>query len=312
MRIGIITDSTCDLSKEYLDSHNVHILPISIFYNNHTFIDTRDPQTTHAFTNQMAKEEINCESAPYSKQQITDLFLEKLVLDFDYVICVTVSSSRSMIFENARDASFAILSQYRNIRQNAGVPGPFQIRVLDSQQLFTGQAAVVAEAINALSKGYNPMKIMEATTLAANSTQAFLVPANLDRLRFQARKKGDNSVGLMSYMLGSALDIKPIIKSYRGDTQPVGKVRGFEAGVERVFDMAREHITRGLLCPNLCISYGGPRELITKMPGFKNLTSVAKTRGVNILISEMSATAVVNIGAGALGIGFVSNHDISI
>lgn len=312
MRIGIITDSTCDLSKHYLDEHNVHILPISIFYEDRTFIDNRDPVQTQLFANKMAKEALNCESAPFSKEQITDLFLEKLVLDFDYVICVTVSASRSLIFENAKAASFAILNQYRAIRQQAGVQGPFQIRVMDSQQLFTGQAAVVAEAIHMLSKGHNPMKIMEAITNAANFTQAYLVPLNLERLRFQARKKGDNSVGLMSYMLGSALDIKPIIRSFRGNTQPVGKVRGFEAGVERVFELAREHITRGLMCQHLCISYGGPSENITKMPGFKNLAAVAKTRGVTILLSEMSATAIVNIGPGSLGIGFVSEHEIDI
>ena len=203
------------------------------------------------------------------------------------------------------------MNQYRGIRQKAGIEGPFQVRVIDSQQLFAGQAAVVAEAANCLAKGLSPMKIIESISNAAHFAQAYLVPSNLERLRFQARKKRDKSVSFMSYMLGSALDIKPIIRSQRGETNPIGKVRGFEAGVQKVFEHACLHISKGLISPNLCISYGGNPLEITKLPGYSKLLNVAKSKGVNVLLSEMSATAIVNVGPNSLGLGFVSEHDIA-
>ena len=310
MRVGIITDSTCDLSREYLDKHNINILPISIIFNEKTFLDDRNTEATHKFRKRMEKESLNCESSPFTKEQITNLFLEKLVIDYDYIICITVSGTRSLIYENARAASFDILNQYREIRKKAGIRGSFKVVVIDSQQLFTGQAAVVAEAAYRLSRGMSPLEVIEATSNASNFAKTYLVPASLERLRFQARKKGDRSVSFMSYLLGSALDIKPIIKSEKGETNPIGKVRGFEAGVEKVFEYACKHISKGLMCDNLCISYGGNISEITNFPGYKKLADVAKSKGVIILLSEMSATAIVNIGPNSLGVGFVSKHEI--
>lgn len=309
MRIGIVTDSTCDLSPEYLISNNIIILPITIKYGNEVFIDTRDEKSTRNFTDEMFQKSLDCESAPFSQEEIKNLFLKKLVLDYDYVICVTVSSSRSLIYENAKLASLSILNEYREIREKAGIKGAFNIRVIDSQQLFTGQAAVVAEAINILNKGGNALQTVEGIIKTANYTQAFLVPSNLNRLRFQARKKGDNSVSLMGYMIGSALDIKPIIRSFRGKTEPVVKVKGFESGVEKVFNLAQRQIVKGLMSKHVCISYGGNIQDIKRMPGFENLYTKAREYGIRILISEMSATAIVNIGPGSLGLAFVSQYD---
>ena len=41
-------------------------------------------------------------------------------------------------------------------------------------------------------------------------------------------------------MLGSALDIKPLLRCFRGETGPVGKVRGFEQGAQTLFEYAAD------------------------------------------------------------------------
>jgi hypothetical protein len=52
------------------------------------------------------------------------LFLDDLVLKYDRVLVITIAQSRSPIFANATEASYAILKQYRERRQKAGCPGP--------------------------------------------------------------------------------------------------------------------------------------------------------------------------------------------
>lgn len=312
MRIGIVTDSCCDLPQSFLTKYNVTILPITIKYGKETLIDVRDPKAIEKFTKKIGDSSVNCESIPYTKEQIKDLFLEKLVLDFDYVICVTVSSTRSLIYENVKAASLAITSEYKKIRDDHGVTGIFNLRFLDSQQLFCGQAVIVSEILRQLKKGATPEYALEVAMQMSLLTQTFLLPANLTRIRNQARSKGDNSVGILSYILGSTFYIKPIIRAYRGETMPVAKVMGFENGTEKLFSFVANQIKQGLACPQVCISFGGDPDDINKFKGFKRLAKTAEKHKVNILISQMSTTAIVNIGSGGLCIAFAADRLDSI
>ena len=303
MRVGIITDSTCDLSKEYLDKHNVSILPISILYGKETFVDVRDSKDSQTFNDKMIKQSLEYESLAFSKEEIVNLFLKKIILDYDYIICITGSASKSLIYENVKSAISVILAKYKSIRQAAGITGPFQVRLLDSQQLFTGLSAVVAQAVYMLSKGYSPLKVLESVSNAAHYTQAYLIPSHLQKLKFQNGKKVNT--GLM----GNMLDIRQIIKSSRGQTHAVAKVRKFEAGAEKIFDLTRAHINRGLICPNVCISLGGDPSKLNEMPGFASLSDLALIKGINLLVSEMSASAIMSIGANSISVSFVSSHE---
>lgn len=308
MKIGIVTDSCCDLPQSFLTKYNITILPITIKYGDKILIDSRDPKIIREFTKKMEEEDFNCESIPFSKEQIKELFLEKLILEFDYVICITVASTRSLIYENIKAASLSIISEYKTIREANGINGIFNLRFIDSQQLFCGQAIIVAEVVRQLKKGVTPEYAMAVAKDLSQTAQTYLLPSSLTQMRSQARKKGDKSVGLMSYVLGSTFDIKPIVRAYQGETTPVAKIRGFEVGAEKLFNFASEQIKKGLKCPHVCISFGGDPEEIKKFKGFKNFLKTAAEHKINIIMSEMSTTAIVNIGPGGLCIGFASDY----
>ncbi|MBO9715481.1 MAG: DegV family protein [Pseudoxanthomonas sp.] len=63
-----------------------------------------------------------------------------------------------------------------------------------------------------------------------------------------------------------ALDIKPILHCHRGETSPVGKIKGFDAAVQKLFDFTIERIKAGLMTPTLCISYGGELAELRALP----------------------------------------------
>lgn len=313
MRIGIVTDSCCDLPRPFLDEHNIVILPITIQGSGATFIDNRDPAATQAFFERQSVAGVgDFESVPYSSDQIRELFLSRLVVEFDYVFCLTVMGSRSQIHQNALQASLAILNNYRPIREQSGLTKPFSLRVFDSQNLFPGQGLIVAEVARLVATGATSSDVIRHIEALTRTTQAFLIPADLSQLRHQARRKGDKSVGLLSYALGSALDIKPIVRGYRGETGPVGRVRGFETGVDKLFDVATEQIRQGLTAPTVCVSYGGDPAVVAAMPTFQKMRLAAKQHDVSIHLSEMSTTAAVNIGAGGVSVAFASEREASV
>lgn len=314
MRIGIVVDSACDLPPEFFAENKVEVLPISIRIDKQHFSDTRDTQATLDFyKNQMGSAGHAAETAPYSVEQIKQVFLEKLVLDFDYVFCLTLMRSRSPIFENATKASFGILAEYKPIRQKAGVAGPFALRVIDTQNLFAGQGITAVEAVQMIKAGKSVNEIRERLEYLAQHTYGYMMPRDLYHLRSRAKKKGDKSVGWLQYTLGSALDIKPLVQGYRGETGPVAKLRHFDEGAAKVFAYIASRIEAGLLTPTVCLSYGGELDQLAKLPGYAALEKTAEAHGVTLYRSVMSMTGVVNVGEGALAFGFASpEHKVEV
>ena len=307
MRIGLVVDSACDLPAGYFAQHDIHILPITVRIGDAVLADQRDEKATLDFLQaQIAERGAEAETIPYSVQQIQDLFLQKLVIDYDYVFCMTITRTRSPIFDNCTQASFAILNDYRAVRTAAGHDTPFALRVIDSQNLFAAEGILPVEAVRLRDAGEGAPKIRARLEHLALHTHGYMVPRDLYYLRARARKKGDRSVGLVSAALGTALDIKPILHAHRGETGPVGKVKGFEPAVQKVFEFAGKRVEAGLLTPTLCLSYGGDLAEMRALPGYTQLREIAADHNVDVYESVMSLTGMVNVGKGALVVGFAA------
>jgi DegV family protein with EDD domain len=309
MRIGIVVDSACDLPKQFIEENNIVVMPISVRVGEHLFNDRRDPEETWSFYARHldTRSEDHAESIPYSAKQIEDLFLDRLVVEYDHVFCITITSARSQIYSNAAQASLNIVNRYKERRRQAGIPGPFGVGVINSRTMFTGQGVQAAEVVRLIREGGSPSQIGNRIRQLTAETYAFLMPADLFHVYKRASKRGDNGISWGTYTIGQMLDVKPIMCSHQDQIGPVAKVRGFDTGVERLFRNAAGQIRRGLKAPQVCISYGGDPEDIKAMPGYAELDRVASEHGVGILSSVMSMTAAVNVGSGGLSIAYAAD-----
>lgn len=313
MRIGLVVDSACDLPPDFIHEHHIAVLPITIRVGDEEFVDQRDPEATLAFYRKHLANEGRGESVPYSVEQIKRVFLDRLVIDYDFVFCLTVASSRSPIFENAQRASFAILSEYKPIRARAGVAGPFALRVVDTQNLFCAQAISAVETARMIREGATPNRIRERLDALIPQVYGYMLPNDLYHLRARAHKKGDKSVGWFKYAVGSALDIKPVVRGWRNDTEAVANVRHFEDGAERCFRFVTRRIEEGLLTPTLAISYAGELRRLEELPGYTEMTAAATDAGISIYLSVMSMTGGINVGEGALAFAFAApEHEVKL
>jgi DegV family protein with EDD domain len=310
MRIGLVMDATCDLPRKFIDDNQITVLPITIRIDDQTFVDVHDPDAMESYyRGEVGKRGHAAETVPLSVEEIRELFLGRLVLDYDAVFCLTVTSTRSPIFDHATQASFSILSSYRPIRQAAGNNSPFMMRVIDSKSLFAGQGVGAVEATRLIAADTGPGQIRERLSELAEKTHAYMLPRDLHYLRARARKKGDRSVGLLSATLGSALDIKPILECFRGETRPVAKARGFEQGADMLFGHAAAAVRRGLLVPAMCVSYGGRLAEMEALPGYPELVDACAEAEVTLYQSVMSITGMVNVGTGAVALGYAATGD---
>jgi DegV family protein with EDD domain len=305
MRIGVVADATCDLPQEFYRQHGITVLPIAIRLGDETLIDDRDPQATLDFYGgALATKGLDAETQPFSAEQMRERFLDRIVLDYDYVFCITVTSTRSPIFENATKASFAILNDYKNVRAKGGITGPFALRVVDSRNMFSGSGVLTAEAAKLASAGAAPNDVRKRLDELRDNIVGYMVPGDLYYIRNRGIKKGENSVGLVSYAIGSMLDIKPVILCYRGETEAVAKIRSYERATERLFAHVTQQIREGISTSHVCLSYGGDPAAVLAMTGYEAFAAAARERGIEILTSIMSATAAVNAGARCLAIAY--------
>ena len=240
-KIGLVIDSACDLPRSFIEQHGLEIMPMVMHFGKMSFRDLREPeQTMELYRRFVAEKEIEVTTAPLSTKAIKDWFLDQLVLKYDRVLVITASSIFKPVFENATQASFMILSGYKERRKVAGLDEQFGLRVIDSKTLFAGQAAVVYEALRALN-GQDEMlfdRLRQHVENFSQHVQAYLVPQDVFYLRKRAPQK--ESRGWFNYQGLSMFDTKPIFRIYRGETDIAEKVRGFDKAVEKLFAMVIE------------------------------------------------------------------------
>jgi len=223
---------------------------------------------------------------------------------------MTITKTRSPIHDNAMQASFAILNDYKPVRQAAGFNSPFALRVLDTQNLFAAQGVTAVEAVRLRDSGASVQQIRERLELLAHNVHGYMITRDLYYMRARARHKGDRSVGLISAALGSALDIKPVLHGYRGETGPVAKIKGFDNAVQKLFDFVGQRVKAGLMTPTVCISYGGELADLRALPGYAALRETCQAQGVDVFEAVMSLTGMVNVGKGAVTIGFADGPHV--
>ncbi len=311
MRIGIVVDSACDLPQSFIEENNIVILPITLHLDGKQMIDQRDPATTLAFYGQHVAAAARAETTAYSVEQTKKLFLERLVIDYDLVFVFTIASSRSPMYDNVKQAALTILNEYKAPRLAAGIKTPFAMRVIDTQNCFCAQAIPVIECVRMIKAGESHNKIRERVEYLVQHTFGYMLPRDLKQLRARAQKRGDKSVGLVQYLIGSALDVKPLVRGYRNVTGPVARVRHFEEGAAKVFKYAEAQVLRGLLTPTLMIEYGGDPANLHALPGYAQLVDTAQRNGVEVFVCMMSMVAGIHVGEGAMGLAFAANeHEV--
>ncbi|MGH8278168.1 MAG: DegV family protein [Gammaproteobacteria bacterium] len=306
-KIGIVIDPTCDLPRSFIDQNGLEILPVLMRFGHMSFRDLRDPeQTMDLYRRFVGAKKLEITTEPLSTKAIRDLFLEQWVLKYDRVMLLTVARSRSTTYENATQASFMVLSAYKERRRAAGLDEQFNLRVVDSQSIFAGQAVTVCEALRAMHapEGILFDQLRQQVENFCRQVRAFVVPQDLYYLRNRGAQKGDKSVGLLGYQMGSMFDIKPILQCQRGETQVIANVRGYEPAVHKLFDMAIAAIEHGLASKVVCMSYAGDPDSVKSMPGYDAFIRCAAHHKVDTLLSVMSTTEGIHVGPGAFSLAY--------
>lgn len=301
MRVGLIVDSACDLPYDFSRKHDLFVLPVTAKIDHQTYIDEHDPVRTQEFYQSgLLQKGHHAETQAYSARQIHDLFMEKIVTNYDVAICETVTRSRSLIFQNATEAMNSVMAHYQKVREAAGVPGKFSMRVIDSKQIFAGQGLLAAHTLKLIGRKVSKNALRHEVDTFTDCIYTCVIPRDLHYIRERARRRGDKSVSALVAFLGKALNITPVIFGQGAEGQPVAKTRNFDVAVEKVMNYAIGRIEAGLLTPYVCLSCGLSWTEIEDLPGLNRLRDACERNGVELLLSQMGITSSIYLGPGSL------------
>lgn len=301
MRVGLIVDSACDLPYEFSRKHDLFVLPVTAVIDGQTYIDEHDPVRTQEFyQGGLLQKGHQAETQAFTPQQIHDLFMEKIVTQFDVAMCETVTRSRSLIFQNATEAMNSVMAHYQEARKAAGRDGKFSMRVIDSKQIFAGQGLLAAHTLRLIDQKLPKNALRNEVEMFTDKIYTCVIPRDLHYIRERARKRGDKSVSALVAFLGKALNITPVIFGQGAEGQPAAKTRSFDMAVEKVMNYAVGRVEAGLLTPYVCLSCGLTWTEIEDLPGLNRLRDACEKNGVELLLSQMGITSSIYVGPGSL------------
>ena len=86
MRIGIIVDAACDLPEGYEADNGIVILPTSVRIKDRVINDQHNALITQSFLDSdIIKSAGEAQTDSYTVEQIRELFLTRMVVEYDHV-----------------------------------------------------------------------------------------------------------------------------------------------------------------------------------------------------------------------------------
>lgn len=202
MKVKIISDSTCDLSEQQIRENNIEILPLIVMKDGEEFRDGVTITPAEIFAHVAAGGDL-CTTAAMGVGIYMDTF-SKYAKDYDAVIHISLGSSFSSSYQNACLAA----AEFENVR------------VVDSQNLSTGQGLVVLKACQLAKTADNINQLWaETQAFTLNVEASFLV----DKLNYLAKGGRCSSVAALGANL---LNLKPCIEVRNGKMSVGKKYRG--------------------------------------------------------------------------------------
>lgn len=202
MRIKITSDSTCDLSRELVEKHDIGIIPLTIVKNGESFRDGINIVPADIFAHVAAGGDL-CSTAALSVGEYQEHF-SKFTNDFDGVLHVNISSEFSCSYQNACLAA----ENFDNVR------------VVDSRNLSTGQGLVVLKACELAQTCESIDDLHQQIQAFTEKVEASFL---LDQLQYMVKGGRCSSAAALGANL---LNLKPCIEVKNGKMSVVKKYRG--------------------------------------------------------------------------------------
>jgi len=219
--VKIVTDSTADLPAELKARHDISIVPLKVLFGEEVYRDGVDITPAEFYRKLREAKALPTTSQP-APAEFTEVYRE-LTRDGSPVISLHLSAGLSGTYQSA-------------VIGAAAVEGA-DVTVLDTRSASIGLGLLAVEADKAAKAGLSKAEILTLLDRAMANNHVTLLVDTLEYLQKGGR------IGRAQAMLGSLLNIKPILALRDGLVTPVEKVRGQAKAVSRLAEVAAAEVS---------------------------------------------------------------------
>jgi len=275
MAVKIVTDSSADLPAELVQELGITVVPLYLRFGEEVYRDRVDISEDE-FYQRLVRDPINPSTTQPTPQDFADVY-QKFSKEADGIVSVHISGKLSGTCNSALQGKEVI---------EKGCP----IEVVDSQTLTMGLGLISIVAATAARAGKGlPEVLAEARQAIPNIHLLGL----LDTLEYLYR---GGRIGKATQLLGSILNLKPLLGLQDGEVVPAGRARTRSKGMDRLLEFAKNAVD----IEDLAVVYNTtPDEAQTLAERIGSIFAREKIR-----IARIGPMLGVHFGPGALVVVF--------
>ncbi len=238
MKIAILTDTNSGIMSQEAEQLGIFVMPMPFFIDGELYFEGLNLTQAEFFERLEKGAEIST-SMP-SPADVMECW-EKLLKEYEQVIYMPMSSGLS-----SSCATAEALSQDFDGR----------VFVIDNKRISVSLREAINDAIEMVAKGYEGSKIKSILEEDAHNAKIYIAVSTLKYLQKGGR------VTPAAALIGTALNIKPVLKIDGGKLDAYAKVRGMKQAEQKMFDAAHHELEsyKGADCV-ICAAYSGDPEL---------------------------------------------------
>jgi DegV family protein with EDD domain len=274
MTVGIVTDSSCDLPEDLVQTWGIEVVPLSIRFGDEELTDREQLTTAEFWARCAASSDLPSTAAP-SPGRFEESYRRLVERGATGILVITISGALSATLQSAELAA----------RSLADV----DVRIVDSRTVSLGLGTIALACAEAAATGRD----LDAVEALANDlvarTRVFGALDTLDNLRKGGR------IGNAKALLATALNIKPIIEVAGGIVEQHGKQRTRSKALTFLVDKVASY--RGRI-EHLAVLHADCSDVDAFVERLRPLTDA------EIIVGQIGPVIGAHAGRGTIGVAF--------
>lgn len=218
-KVAIVTDSNSGITQKRGEELGIYVLPMPFFIDGELYLEDITLSQEQFYEKLGADSEIST-SQP-SPGDVMDLW-DKLLVDYDEIVCIPMSSGLSSTCETA----LSLAQDYDE-----------KVQVVNNQRISVTQEQSVYDAIKLRDEGKSAAEIRQV--LEKEKMQASIY-VTVDTLKYL--KKGGRSTPAAA-AIGTVLNLKPVLQIQGEKLDAFAKVRGWKAAKKTMLNAIEKDLT---------------------------------------------------------------------
>jgi DegV family protein with EDD domain len=210
--IKIMADSTCDLSKEFIEKYDIGIATLNIMIGDKVYKDRIDLSSDEFFEMLPALDELPTTSMP-SPEEYVKIIDQGIVEGMTEFLCICMSSGTSASYTSAELA--------KKLFYERNPDSKIKIHVVDSLSMSHGSGWLIIKSAQLLEEGWSFEQLVEFNEKYKIKTKHFLCVDDLNNLIKSGRLSNTSA------FIGKLLRVKPIMTMKNSRGAIIAKERGW-------------------------------------------------------------------------------------